>query len=193
MVLNMIRQFKWVDILVVILLVRICYIAFLNGLVVEFFKLLGTIFGMYISLHYFTELSDFFRGYRVTERVPLQFLDFLCMICLIIIGYLIFVLLRNIFSRFIKIEAVPKLNRLGGLLVGGVRGFLCVSLVAFILAVSYVSYLKTSVESSYYGNRLFKVTTATYSWLWHNVSSKFMRGEKFNSTIPELQRSLVEK
>lgn len=185
--LGIFKQFNWVDVLVVILFFRICYIAVITGLPSEFFKLIGTICAIYLSLHYFTELSDFVMMHSSVHKVPLEFLDFLSFLTLAIMGYLIFALLRNIFSHFIKMEAAPKLNKLGGLILGVVRGFFCVGLIVFILAVSTVSYLKKSAEDSCYGKRLFKSTVDTYSWLWNTVTSKFMRGEKFNKTILEIQ------
>jgi len=193
MLLDTIKQFNWVDILVVILLFRIGYIAIKNGLAVGFFKLLGALFAIYLSLHYYTGLSDFVRGRIGIKKLPLEFLDFLFFVALASLGYLIFVLLRTVFCHFIKTEAAPKLNQWGGFILGAVRGFLCVGLITFMLAISSVSYLKNSVKDSYSGRYLFKFTTDTYSWLWNAVTSKFMTGEKFNKTILEVQEGLTKK
>ena len=56
MIVEIIKQFNWVDIFVIILSVRVLYIAVKNGLPVELFKLLGTIAAIYLSLHYYTIL-----------------------------------------------------------------------------------------------------------------------------------------
>lgn len=193
MLLNIIKQFNWVDILALILLFRIAYIAIKNGFSVELFKLCGTILAIYLSLHYYTVLSDWMRARGGTEKMPLEFLDFIVFLFLTIISCLVFVLLRSVFYRLIKLEAVPTLNKWGGLLLGAARGFLLVSLVVFMLAISSITYLKNSVKDAYSGKSLFKVSVGTYSWLWNTLTSKFMPGEKFNNTVLEVQEGLNQR
>ncbi|MBM3246612.1 MAG: CvpA family protein [Candidatus Omnitrophica bacterium] len=194
MLLDILKQFNWVDVLVIILLIRICYAAINNGFSAEVFKLLGTIVAIYLSLHYYTQLSDWLQAHGgKTEKLPLEFLDFLLFTLLVIVGYLIFVLLRSIFYRFIKMEAAPNLNKWGGLVLGIFRGYLLAGLVVFILVISSVTYLKTSVKNSYTGKPLFKVAVNTYSWLWNSITSKFMPGEKFNNTILEAREGLFSE
>lgn len=192
MLLDIIKQFNWVDIIVVIILFRICYIAVKSGLPVELFKILGTLLAIYLSLHYYTMLSDFFRNRIAVKSLPLEFLDFLSFTVLAILGYLIFVSLRVLFHRLIKMEATPQFNKWGGLILGVGRGILLGGLIIFMLIISSVSYLKNSVKDSYSGKRLFKVAPATYSALWDNLMSKFATQEKFNSTILEVQKYISQ-
>lgn len=189
MLLNIVKQFNWVDIVVVILLFRIAYVATKNGLPLEIFKLLGTVLAIYLALHYYTGLSDWIGGRLpvAQEKTPLEFLDFIVFIILAILGYLIFVLLRSIFYRFIKMDAVPRLNKWGGLVLGIIRGFLTVGLVVFMLAISSIGYLKNSVDESYSSSRLLKIAPTTYTGLWNNFMSKFMSKEKFNTTVTQIQ------
>ncbi len=120
----------------------------------------------------------------------MDFLDFLAFIILIIIGYFVFVILRQVFSQLIKTEAATNLNRWGALALGIVRGILFSSLIIFILVISSVSYFKNSAGNSYLGKRLFKVAPTTYTKLWNGLMSKFMTGEKFNQTILDVQETL---
>jgi uncharacterized membrane protein required for colicin V production len=177
MLLEMIKQFNWLDILIIIILFRIGYIATKIGIPVEFFKFLATIVALYLSLHYYTNLSDW-----LVQRVP----NFLSFLFLAIVGYLILVPPRMVFSRFIKMEATPNLNKWGGLVLGIARGFLLVSLVTFTLVISGSGYLKKSVTNSYLARRVFNVAPKTYAWLWKAIVSKFMSGEKLNEAIPSL-------
>ena len=190
MLVDMIKQFNWVDILNIIILFRIGYVAFKNGLTSDFFKFLGTIAAIYLSMHYYTLFSDWI-GKQIPvagDKLPLEFLDFLSFLSIAIIGYLIFVLVRIAFSRFIQMKAVPKLNKWGGLLLGIGRGFLLAGLLTFMLVISSISYLKESVASSYSGKYLLKIAPATYSSLWNVFFSKIMTNEKFNETILEIQK-----
>jgi uncharacterized membrane protein required for colicin V production len=183
---DILRQINWVDVFVVILILRVGYVAWKTGLPVEFFKLLGTITAIYLPCHYYTKLADFFRANLFAGKAALEFLDFPVFLLLAILGYLVFKLLRSVFSRFIKAEAVANLNNWGGLILGAVRGILLTGLIIFMLVLSNLSYLKNSVNDSYLGNRLLKVVPATYSWLWNSITSKFMPGEKFNEAIQSL-------
>lgn len=194
MLLDLLRQLNWLDILIIILLFRICYIALKSGLPAEIFKLLGTLSSIYISLHYYTALSDFIRGrFALDKKMPLEFLDFLSFLSLAVASYLFFVLLRSVFYRFIKLEAVDRLNKWGGFVLGIGRGILLSGLIIFILVISSISYLKQSVKSSYLGPCFFKVAPNTYNWLWNNLTSKFMAQEKFNKTVLEAQESFFKK
>ncbi|MFH1397811.1 MAG: CvpA family protein [Candidatus Omnitrophota bacterium] len=188
MLLDILKGFNWLDVAVVIFMFRIVYIAMNSGLPIELFKLLGTILAIYLSLHYYTNLSDYLGGpVPYLKNMPLDFLDFVCFIILAVLGYIIFVFLREGFSHFIKMEAVRHLNKYGGMLLGIIRSFLFTGLLIFILAISTISYLGESVKSSSLGNRFFKITPIIYSFLWNNVMSKFMTGEKFNSTVFEVK------
>ena len=194
MVLGILKQLNWFDVVVLILLFRIGYIALRSGLPIELFKLLGTVLAIYLSLHYYTAGSDFIRSrFAADKKMPLEFLDFLVFLGLAISGYLILVLLRSVFYRFLKLEAVDRLNKWGGFLLGIARGMLVSGLIIFMLVISSISYLRMSVRSSYLGIRFFKVAPNTYSWLWNNLASKFMAQEKFNKTILEVQDSFVKK
>lgn len=193
MFLNVIKQFNWVDIFVIIILIRIVYIAIKNGLVKEFFKISGTILAIYLSLHYYTPLSDFIRSRFGLKNIPLEFLDFICFAVLAILGYAIFIVIREAFSRLINIEAVPKLNKWGGFILGIARVVLLSGLIAFALVISSVNYLKSSVIGSYSGKSMFKVASTAYVIIWNKLMSKFMSKEKFNQTILEVQKGLAAK
>jgi len=187
MILDIIRQWNWVDVLVIIILLRVCYTAMKTGLTVELFKLLGVILAIYLSAHYYTTLSDFAEERMNIKFIPLEFLDFLCFVILAIIGYLVFFGLREAIHRSIKMQTHPSLNRWAGLALGIGRSILLSGLVIFILVISTISYLKDSVGSSYFGKRMFKIAPATYSGLWNGFMSKFMTQEKINNTILEVQ------
>jgi len=191
--LNILKQFNWVDVFFVILLIRICYVAIKNGFSVELFKLLGTLSAVYLSLHYYIIFSDDIVS-RISEKFkPLEDLTFFSFIALAVLGYLIFMLLGKVFSRFIQMEAVPNLNKWGSLILSIMRGFLLVSLIIFVFVIAPWGYFRNSVNDSYSGKRLFKIAPMTYTWLWDSIMSKFRTQERFNETILEVQTSLTEK
>ncbi|MDD5108678.1 MAG: CvpA family protein [Candidatus Omnitrophica bacterium] len=190
---DIIKQFNIVDIIIIILALRICYISFQMGLPIELFKFLGIIFTTYISLHYYTSLSDIARRWFLPKEMPLEFLDFLIFIILALGGYLVFVILRNTFYHFIKLEASPRISQFGGLILGFVRAFFTVGLLVYILIISSVKYLNNSVKHSYLGSKVYMVAPQTYGWLWQGIVSKFSSKEKFNSTVTEVTERFNRK
>lgn len=186
MIFEIFNQSNFLDIFIVILLFRICYIAYNTGLAIESFKLLGVIFATYISLHYYTSVSDTIQRNLLPKGMPLEFADFLIFLTLAIVAYLGFVVIRSIFYRFIKLEAVPAFSKFGGLFLGIVRGLFVTGLLVYVLSISSISYLTSSVKHSYLGRRTFLISPTTYGWLWNNICSKFSAKEKFNSTVNEV-------
>ena len=192
MLLESIKKFNWVDILIIILLLRVCYIAFKSGFLSELFKFLGTVSAIYLSLHYYTGLADslFKNQPFLKDRMPLGFMDFLCFVFLALAGYLIFVFLRIGLLKVMKMEAVPLLHKWGGLCIGVGRAMILTGLIVFMLAISSVGYFKRSVRDSFMGKDFFEIPVTTYSFLWDSLTSKFMTAEKFNKNIPEARNNL---
>ncbi|KPK98951.1 MAG: hypothetical protein AMJ95_01440 [Omnitrophica WOR_2 bacterium SM23_72] len=192
MISDILKQLNWIDFLMVVLFLRIIFMALSTGLALELFKLLGTLTSLYISLHYFTIFTDWVAGSRPTARgkLPLQFVDFISLLAIAVIGYLMFVALRMVFDRFIKMQINPLVNKTVALFLGFFRGIFLTSLIVFILAVSSIGYLKDSVRSSFTGRRAFNLAADTYSWTWNHIASRFSVGEEFNSTVLEIKKDL---
>lgn len=191
--LETLKQFNWVDILFVIILLRTCYVAVKNGFPAEFFRFLGIILAIYLSFHYYINFSDYINSFTGKKNVSPEYLTFVTFLVLVVVGYLIFALLGRFISSFIHLEAVPVLNRWGSFLLGIARSFLVVSLIIFIFVIAPGSYFKTSVVNSYSGRRLFRIAPATYIWVWDSIMSKFMTHEKFNGSIFKASTNLTKK
>ncbi|MDD5059591.1 MAG: CvpA family protein [Candidatus Omnitrophica bacterium] len=186
MIMEIIQQTNFLDIVIIILVIRICYIAAKGGLAVEIFKLLGALFATYISMHFYTGLADNIKKGFFPKGMPIEFADFLVFIVLALLVYLCFVAIRSALYRFIKLEAVPEINKFGGIVLGLLRSFLAVGLLVYILSISTIDYLTTSAKHSYLGSRAFMVAPNTYGWLWNSIFSKFSPKENYNSTVTEV-------
>lgn len=192
MILEALGKFNFLDFVLVIIFLRVCYIAAVMGLSIEIFKLGGVLFSSFIALHYYTYFSDLIMKKSSAQVVPLDFMDFMVFIFLIAAGYLSFVLLRNLLFRFVQLNAIPKINQFLGLLLGILRGFLVVGLIAFTLTISSVNYLSSSVKHSYLGSQAFEILPQTYGWLWNNIFSKFLSKEKFNPVVTQTVEKFKE-
>lgn len=188
-ILSALSQFNAVDVFFIILSYRIISIALKNGFVAEFFKLLSILLVIYVAMHYYTAFSDFLSDrLGLDKKMPLEFLDFFCFIVLTAAAYLAGVFLRLVFFRFMNLEAAPVLNKWLGLILGLVRIVFLSSFIAFSLSISTINYLHEKVDDSYFGKKVLKIAPATYSGIWYGLMSKFMKNEKFNKTVLEVQK-----
>jgi len=192
MLINVIKQLNWVDIFVIVLALRICFISYKTGFAISLFKFLGTLTALYLSMHYYTWFSDQVQRLPFTKVFPITFLDFICFIVLMACGYTIFVFLRAMVYRYLKMEAVPALNKWGGLFFGIARAILVAGLVIYALRISTAGYFMRSAVKSFSGSYLSQIAPRTYSWTWYNLVSKFAVKEKFNSTVTEIEKAFYK-
>ena len=192
MLYNVIKQINWVDIFIVIILFRVCYAAVNTGLPIEIFKILGTISAIFLSLHYYSYFAGFVQKFAGIKSVSVGFYSLSSFAILAILGYMVFLILRNFFSRLMSLETVTGLNRWLGLGLGIIRGFLLSGLLIFMLVISGSGYFKTSIKDSYSGKFVFKIAPATYGLLWKGVASKFIPGAKFNKDVSEARTYLYQ-
>jgi uncharacterized membrane protein required for colicin V production len=192
--LNTLKQFNWVDIFVAVFLVRIGYIALKNGLPPELFKLLGALLSLYLGLHYYSRLANFLGKFIGQSRAAFLFrlADTASFVFLAVAAYTVFVLLRLVFCRFIRLEATPRLNRWGGFTLGMWRGSLLCGVVIFALVISPFNYLRASVRDAYLGRRFMNLTIGSYSLLWNSLLSRFACGEKFNEEVLLVQKDTAQ-
>lgn len=192
MIIDVIRRLNWVDVFIIILFARICYISVKGGFFVELFKLPGTIFAIYLALHYYTKIADFLLKRPPGEIVPLDFLDFLSFVLLAALGYVIFALARITFLLLVKIETISVLNRWGGLIIGIARSILFISLVVYGLTISSITYFRVSVNSACMGRAALKIAPGVYSSLWYSIFSKFMPQEKLNQNVLDVEKNILD-
>jgi uncharacterized membrane protein required for colicin V production len=183
---NAIRHINWVDIFCVILLIRVLYIAFKSGFVLEFFKLIGTVLAVYLSMHYCVSWAELFiRPFGIPNRNVLNISTFIAFVVLALLGYLIGFLLRILFSKMLKVEAHPVLNKWGGIVCGVVRSVLVTSLVVFTVTLSSMAYVHRKVAVSYIADKIVTVSPAAYRIIWKGLMHKLMPHERMNLVIME--------
>lgn len=192
MLYTILKQINWVDIFIVIVLLRISYVAVNTGLPIEIFKILGTLAAIYLSLHYYSSFAGTLQKFLGFSSISVGIYNLISFIGLAILGYMVFLILRNFLSRLMNLETVTVLNRWAGLALGTIRGFLLSSLLIFMLVISGAGYFKASIKDSYSGKFVFKIAPAAYNLLWKGVASKFITWEKSNKNVAEAKISLYQ-
>jgi len=190
---EILKHINWIDIVLVILLFRGGYIAVIRGFHIEIFKFCGTVLAVFASLHYYSALSLFLQKKSFGVGQYTDLFNLAAFLSLAFGAYGVFVLLRVLFCRFIKIEAVPDLDKWGGFVFGIGKSFLFLSLLVFTLAVTNISYFKGSIKSSYLSGRIFMIAPKLYTWTWSNFGSKFISEGGVNASVFELQEGIFKE
>jgi len=190
MIMKVITSMNWVDIFIAILIFRVCYCAVKKGFVTEIFKLLGTLLALYLTLHYYTRMGSYLQRLMPGPPViPLEFWDLLALIALSLLGYAVFVVIREIVARIAKTQVISTLNKWGAAALGICRAVLLTGLLMFIFCNPTLEYMRGSVNASYLGQRFLGVAPGVYRFTWDNITSKFASGEEFNQSVLGIQEN----
>jgi len=158
---EIIKSLNWVDVLVIIIILRISYVAFQEGLSHEIFPLAGALATIVLSIRYYTQIGGLISG-NLIKISPLvsNFLGFL-----IIAGItgLACKLLKAILDKIIHVEWHPLIERFGGFIFGLARAFMTASIVLIIMALMPLPYLQRSIrDKSATGMYIVRIGPAIY-------------------------------
>lgn len=183
-ILETLAEFNWIDLVVLLLFLRMCFIGLRTGLIVELFKIFGLILAIYVSLHYFSQAGNFLNN--LVPFLGIKISDFLCFIILAGLSYATVVIIRESFRRMVKVEAVNVLDRWGGLALGLARGFLLISMVFIIFYFSGILYFVESVKKSYLGSRLVYTDVRLYEFIHKEIALKLVPDSQLNQDLYEV-------
>ena len=177
-------RFNWVDIFFVTLLIRICYIGFKNGLLPEFFRLLGLLGAFVLSFNSYTLIGHFLATHtRWTDAKP----DLIAFLFVFLFVLFIFKMLAVVATLFVGGGNVSGFSRLIGLLLGLSRGILLIGLIYMLFVNSPFMYLSRSTrEKSFSGRYLPSVAPFAY-----RIGVSFYPGERIKTPLVKLLESEV--
>ncbi|MDP2929919.1 MAG: CvpA family protein [Candidatus Omnitrophota bacterium] len=141
---ELIAKINWVDVLVAILMLRISYVAFRDGLSHEIFSLLGSFLIVILAMRYYTVFGSFIS--RNMVDVPVEISDFLSFLILVVSSGLLVRVVRIILDKVVKVEWHPMIERFGGLAVGMMKAYIVTGIVLMTLSLMPLSYLKWSIK-----------------------------------------------
>lgn len=159
---EIVYKLNWVDVLVVIIMIRICYVAFMDGLSHEMFPLIGSVIVLITSLRYYqtfgSAISQNLFGFSPEVA---NFLSFT--IIIIGMGFIVRVL-KGLLDKIVQVSWHPILEKFGGLVLGIAKGAIVTSLVLIMLALLPLPYLQWSIrERSLTGMSFLRIGPVIYS------------------------------
>ena len=177
------RQFNWLDITFIILLIRICYIAQDKGALVEIFKVSGVLCGILLAFENFNFLGAFIR-----EKFSFspELLNALCFVALLIFGYFIFVVFRDLILRFVKRkEKLTSLDRIIALMLGAFRASVIFSLLLLALLLSGKENFRNDTKRSYLAAYFLELSPRAHSFIFNTIVKKIKPDFQANPIIQE--------
>lgn len=144
---------NWVDIIVVIFLIRGGYIGYNLGFSVELFKLLGVVVATVLSLIFYAQIGEWFSSHSFLSIQVANFISFLALFFALI---LVFKIIRILLFRILHLELFGGLEKWGGFSLGLFRSLIFASLFVFALTLLPVTYLKESVEEKSFSGAFLK-------------------------------------
>ena len=181
MLTHLIKSINWIDVALAFLFLRVIFIGVKNGFITEFFKALGVLTAVFVSLHYYsilaawlaktTTLSDgcwaivMFAGLWMAVCVAFKFIRE---------GILILFKIETNHQGFDKYAA--------GILASG-RGILVCSLTIFLILLinngPVTQYDLAFLRLQNFG----RAAVGTYSFLFNNLVDKLWAGQHYNAAV----------
>ena len=141
---EILTKINWVDVLVLILVLRTSYVSLQDGLSHEILPLVGSVCMLVFSLHYYLKIAAFF--YNNGLNLSLELLRLASFILVAICIGILFRFIKVLIDKIIKVTWHPVIERFGGLLAGLMRGAILTSTVLIIIVLIPLSYLQWSVR-----------------------------------------------
>ncbi len=185
---EILQKINWVDILVLIVVLRTGYVALQDGFSHEILPLIGSFFMIICSLHYYQRVSKFV--YDIGFMLPIEMLYPVVFLVLAILIGLLFRLVKAIIDKLIKVSWHPLVEKFGGLVTGLARGAVLVSMILIFLTLLPLPYLQWSVrDRSLTGLYFLRIGPELYEKTSMILPGIKLGGERVNSK--ELMKGLT--
>ena len=154
------QRINWVDILIVILLIRTSYIGAKTGLSAEIFKIIGVLLGLYFGIKHYSLIGSWIAS---SISLPPEVSEGAAFLTLVLISTASLRLVGLGLEKIVKLTFADKLSKWGGFVMGLLRGGLILSLLFMFFVIIQVDYLVKSVEErSLTGPFIQKIAPFTY-------------------------------
>jgi membrane protein required for colicin V production len=159
---KLLTHINWVDIIILVLLFRVCYVAFVRGLGAEIMPLVGVYIALVCSLNYYGDMGEFITAHTPIPGPHADFFSYLIIALSFLLVFRLLVVL--IVGRAPNEQIATFSDSIFGLLAGIVRGVLLVALVVLALELAPSVYVSRSAgEKSLMAKRFMNMGRAVRS------------------------------
>lgn len=172
----MIKGFPWVDLLFLVIVLYTVLIGFLKGFFKELISIAFFIVGLVFAIRYWRNLSSTIRPI-LEIGIVCDFLSFLLiLIAFMILGSFIAFIVKKLLIK----GPIKFLDRIAGLVFGGIKGIFIV-LLLIIISIAYLPHLKLIEKSTF----------AFYSLDITDFLAKIFPSEIYNKYKENLNKFMV--
>lgn len=159
---DIISRINWVDALIIILMIRMSYVAFQDGLSHVIFPLVGSIVMVVIGLNYYTGLGAFVSSN--IPNIPAGPINLISFVVLVVGIGVVLRLFQAVLDKIIQVSWHPLIEKFGALAAGTVKAAITVSMVLIFLSLAPFPYLQRSVrDRSLLGLYFVRIGPVVYS------------------------------
>jgi len=184
MLTHLIKSINWIDVALAFLFIRMIFVGVKNGFISEFFKFLGVVAAVFVSLHYYSSLAAW-----VAEKTNLScdYWDLATFAGLWVAVTFFFKLLRDGILFLFKVEANHEgFDKYAAGIVAVVRGILVCSLTIFLILLAHNGPVTRMTLHSYSYKIAGRTAVSTYSFLYNNLVEKLSAGEHYNAAAAQV-------
>lgn len=173
------KYINWLDIIVLVIVVRSVFLGAKHSLTTELFNFFGTAISLILAVQWYSKISDVLI---LNFSLPIWFSNMLCFVIIVEIIGLIFKYTLVALLKVLNIQLIPQLEKIGSSIIGLGRGVIVAGILVLILSFIPNGYMKESIhEKSFSGNFLINVTERTYTSLMFWIPEKEREFNIFNT------------
>lgn len=158
---DILGRLNWVDVLVAILLLRISYVTFKEGLSHSIFPLFASALVLVLSLHYYVALGSLIQEHA--GGIHWMLANFLSFLALVIVLSILSKLLKGLIDLIVKVEWHPVIEKWGGMLMGLLKAAVITATILSVLMLTPLPYFQRSIkDKSLTGRAILRIGPAIY-------------------------------
>ncbi len=184
MITHLIKSINWVDVALAFLLIRMIFVGVKNGFISEFFKFLGVVAAVFVSLHFYSFLAAW-----VVQKTNLSW-DYWDLVILAGLWFAVtffFKFLRDGLLLLFKVETNHEgFDKYAAGIVAVGRWILVCSLTIFLILLAHNGPVTRMTVHSYSYKIAGRAGVSTYSFLYNNLVDKLFAGEHYNAAAAQV-------
>ncbi|MEA3328562.1 MAG: CvpA family protein [Candidatus Omnitrophota bacterium] len=180
---NILKYINWVDVLVVVLILRAGYLGFKTGVWHELLGLIGILVAIFIPFRNYAQLG---KVIDIHSFLSLQAAKIVSFVLLMLAVLILVKLIRSLFKKLVKVEFISVIESLGGTIIGLVQAGLACGLILLVFTWVPARSLQTAItKGSYLGSRLTGAPPAIYDGFvrLYSGSKSELTGEEISDDL----------
>ena len=184
MLTHLIKSINWIDVALAVLLVQMIFVGVKNGFIPEFFRFLGVLTAVFVSLHYYC-----FLALWASEKTnfSLNYWELVIFSGLWFVVLFIFKFIRQGILLLFKVETNHQgFDKYAAGIVAVGRGILICSLTIFLILLTHNGPVTRMTLHSYGYKIAGRAAVGTYSFLYNNLVDKLFSGQHYNAAAAQV-------